>query len=109
MVMVTVMITRIQKMRESSLGAIDSRIVAVHGARLLNCIPRSIQNISGCSIEMFKSFLDRFLKLVLDEPLIPGYTVMRRADSNSLLHLKVIIKNILFEVKYPTNKPSIIC
>ena len=51
---------------------------------------------------MFKSNLDRFLKLVLDGPLIPGYTVMRRADSNSLLDLQVIMKNISFEVKDPT-------
>ena len=38
----------------------------------------------------------------LDEHLIPGYTMMRRADSNSLLDRQVIIKNISFEVKDPT-------
>ena len=53
-------------------------------------------------IIMFKSYLDRFLKLLLDEPLIPGYIAMRRADSNSLLDLQVSIKNILFEVKDAT-------
>ena len=74
----------------------------VHGALLFNGIPRSIQNISGCGVENFKSNLDRFLKVVLAEPLIPGYTMMRRADSNSLLDLHVIIKNISFEVKDPT-------
>ena len=75
--------TRIQKMRKSSLD--------VHGSPLFDCLPRSIQNLSGCGIEKFKSNLDRFLKLVLDEPLIPGYTMMRRVDSNSLLDLQVII------------------
>ena len=89
--------TRIQKIRESNLD--------VHGARLFNCLPRSIRNITGHSIEMFKSNLDRFLKLILDEPLIPGYTAVRKADSNSLLDLQVIIKNIAFEVK----DPSVLC
>ena len=51
---------------------------------------------------MFKSNLDRLLKLVQGEPFIPGYTVMRRADSKSLLDLQVIIKNISFQVKIPS-------
>ena len=46
--------------------------------------------------------MNRFLKPVLDEPLIPGYTVMRRADLKSLFDLQVIVKNISFEVKDPT-------
>ena len=84
-------------MRESSLD--------VDGARLFYCLPKSIRNISGGSIEKFKSNLDRLLKLVLDEPLISGYTIiymisylMRRADSNSLLDLQVIIKT--FHLKW---------
>ena len=71
--------TIIQRVRESN------------GARLFYCLPRSIRNLSGCGIEMFKSNLDRFLKLVLDEPLIPGYTMMRRADSDSLPDLLKIL------------------
>ena len=86
--------TRIWKMRVSSLD--------VHGAHLLNCLPRRIRNISGCSMELFNSYLDRFSKFVLDEPLVPGYTMMRRADLISLLDLPVFVKNLSFEVKDPT-------
>ena len=81
---------RIQNLRESSL--------IVHGAQLFNCLPRCIRDISGHRIDIFKKNLDNFLRLVPDEPLVPGYTAMRRADSNSLLDLQGIIRNITFNV-----------
>ena len=82
---------RIQSLRESSLS--------VHGARLFNCLPRSLRDMSGQSIDVFKRNLDNFLRLVPDEPLVPGYTAMRKTDSNSLLDLQGIIRNITFKVK----------
>ena len=86
--------TRIQTLRESGL--------TVHGARLFNSLPRCIRDISGQTIDIFKSKLDRFLRLVPDEPLIPGYTAMRRGESNSLLDLQGIINNISLETVIAT-------
>ena len=82
---------RIQSLREST--------ISVHGARLFNCLPRCLRDLSGKSVDVFKRNLDNFLRLVPDEPLVPGYTAMRSSDSNSLLDMRSIIKNISFKVK----------
>ena len=39
------------------------------------------------SPSIFKQALDTFLKTIPDEPHTPGYTYMRRAKSNSLIHM----------------------
>ena len=54
---------------------------------LFNSLPREIRNITCCKVEAFKTALDRYLRLVPDEPQIPGYTAQRRAESNSLLDM----------------------
>ena len=59
----------------------------VHGQRLFNALPQDIRNVTACSVDIFKSKLDKFLRSVPDEPQIPGYTAMRRAESNSLLDM----------------------
>ena len=82
---------RIQSLRESSLS--------VHGARLFNSLPRCLRDMSGQSIDVFKRNLDNFLRLIPDEPLIPGYTGMRSTDSNSLLDMQSITKNIPLKLK----------
>eukprot|EP00794_Sanderia_malayensis_P000951 gene951-biopygen202 len=82
---------RIQSLQESS--------VSVHGARLFNSLPACLRDISGVSIDIFKRNLDNFLRLVPNERLETGYTSLRRADSNSLLDMQSIIKNITFKVK----------
>ena len=69
----------VQTMRYASFG--------LRGPRLFNILPAYIRNISGCSVDSFKRRLDRYLATVPDEPQIRGYTSMRRADSNSLLHM----------------------
>ena len=43
--------------------------------------------MTNCSSESFKQALDTFLKTIPDEPQTPGYTCMRRAESNSLIHM----------------------
>ena len=43
--------------------------------------------MTNCSSESFKQALDTFLKTIPDEPQTHGYTYMRRADSNSLIHM----------------------
>ena len=68
------------KLRDSTL--------AVQGAKLFNAMPRSIRNLKNISIEQFKTALDAHLKNIPDEPQIRGYTGCRRAESNSIIHLK---------------------
>ena len=72
-------LSRFQSLRYSSFGVV--------GPRLFNVLPVNIRNISGCTVETFKLHLDRFLATVPDEPQVRGYTAMRRAESNSLLHM----------------------
>ncbi len=66
-------------LRESSL--------LVRGAQLFNSIPVHVRNLSGCSVESFKSQLDKFLSTIRDEPHLPGYTQRAQTKSNSLLHM----------------------
>ena len=58
-----------------------------HGVKLFNLLPKHIRSISSTSLSIFKSALDKFLVEVPDEPLLPSYTLYRRADSNSLIHM----------------------
>ena len=68
---------RIQSIRFSSF--------AIKGPRIFNSLPKDVRNFSGGTVNEFKSRLDRHLKSVPDEPLIPGYTAYRSIDSNSLI------------------------
>ena len=54
------------------------------GPRLFNALPKSLRNISNCPKETFKKQLDHFLSSLPDEPLLPNYFHLRRADSNSV-------------------------
>lgn len=54
------------------------------GARLFNCLPKYIRNITGTSTEAFKKELDKFLATIPDQPGVPGYTASRPATSNSI-------------------------
>ena len=69
----------IKNMRDSSLK--------VHGAKLFNCIPKTIHNLTNCSVLDFKSTLDRFLSGIPDEPRVTGYTYNCCTNSNSLVAL----------------------
>ena len=68
---------RIQSIRRASFG--------IKGPRLFNCLPKHIRNLKGVTVNKFKSQLDKFLSTIPDEPLIPGYTMYRRVNSNSIL------------------------
>ena len=50
-------------------------------------LPSELRNMTNCSSKSFKQALDTFLKTIPDEPQTPGYTYMRRAESNSLTPL----------------------
>jgi len=67
---------KVKAARYSSLGC--------RGPQLFNTIPADIRNITDVSVDKFKNALDKFLCTVPDEPQIPGYTMYRRADTNSL-------------------------
>ena len=67
-----------------SIRALRENFLSVRGPRLFNCLPKSIRNISGQSLTIFKKHLDKFLVSVPDEPGVTGYCKFRAADSNSL-------------------------
>ena len=66
----------VRKARENSL--------AVKGAKMFNLLPSHIRNVTADKVDMFKSKLDAFLKMIPDEPTINEEG--RAAESNSLLH-----------------------
>ena len=41
--------------------------ISIRGPRLFNALPRSIRNMTGCSVDLFKSHLDALLKKLSDE------------------------------------------
>ena len=67
--------------------------LSVRGPQLFNALPPEIRNLNNCSVENFKKLLDRFLAGIPDKLLIPGFTAMRRADSNSILEM-IHVQNI---------------
>ena len=62
-----------------------------HGARLFNALPQGIRDMSGTSVELFKSHLELFLTGVPDEPTVPER--QRAAATNSLLDWLATIYN----------------
>ncbi|KAK3865741.1 hypothetical protein Pcinc_028676 [Petrolisthes cinctipes] len=54
------------------------------GPIIFNSLPKQIRGITGCSVDKFKSNLDKYLRTVPDEPPVPGYTSFCRAPTNSL-------------------------
>ena len=69
----------IQRIRYSSF--------AIRGPKLFNSLPKELRNTTGCPLDFFKMKLDKYLKYVPDEPLVVGYTMYRRAESNSLTEM----------------------
>ena len=61
---------------------------AINAPRLFNSLPKHIRDITDCSTDVFKNRLDNYLSTIADEPQIPGYTAIRRAETNSLLHMQ---------------------
>jgi hypothetical protein len=59
----------------------------VRGPMLFNSIPHEIRNLTDCKTEIFKAALDKWLARIPDEPQVPGYTAMRRAETNSIRHM----------------------
>ena len=75
-------------LRNSKVKTLYDGTLSVHGSKLFNVLPRYIRNITDCSIGIFKSELDRFLRQIPDEPLIPGYINSSLTyGSNSLIDI----------------------
>ena len=66
---------------------------AIRGPRLFNTLPKSLRDMTG-KPDAFKAALDRFLSTVPDEPLIPGMTLFRRVETNSLLDWSVHLRHV---------------
>jgi len=60
---------------------------SVRAPKLFNVLPKEIRGTRGCSVEIFKRRLDKFLSEIRDEPRISGYSSFCRGPSNSLLHV----------------------
>ena len=89
----------VQTIRYASLG--------VWGPRLFNILPANIRNITGVSVSSFKHSLDKYLASVPDEPQIRGYTAMRRAESNSLMHMARFAAAQQNQLEEPVNQMEV--
>ncbi|KAG0720280.1 hypothetical protein GWK47_006857 [Chionoecetes opilio] len=56
------------------------------GPKLFNNLPGKLRNLTECSGEKFKHHLDHHQQTIRDEPPVPGYTSVCRADTDSLSH-----------------------
>ena len=74
----------VQNIRDSSLS--------VQGAKLFNALPKSLRNLTDCTVLDFKKKLDSFLKDIPDEPVIGNYRRNMSAQDNSLLTLIPLLR-----------------
>ena len=81
------MIPRVNRTAHSRIKNLFHASLPVHGQQLFNTLPVELRNLTGCTTDIFKRKLDKYLSTVPDEPQIQGYTAMRRAESNSLLEM----------------------
>ena len=77
-------VCNIPVIRNDSRSKLQINSFSFNAAVIFNCLPKDIRNMSGCNSVIFKHALDTFLKSIPDEPQIPGYTICRRAASNSV-------------------------
>ncbi|KAK4312705.1 hypothetical protein Pmani_015890 [Petrolisthes manimaculis] len=51
------------------------------GPKSFNSLPKEVRSVTGCSVDNFKSGLDKFLYTIPDEPPVPGYTASCRTSN----------------------------
>jgi len=61
---------------------------SIQAPQLFNSLPSHIRNLTSCSVDKFKSQLDKYLHTIPDEPQITGYTAFRRAKTNSIIEMR---------------------
>ena len=76
---------------KSTLEGVSQHLRSLHacsfthvGPGLFNCLPKDVRDLTGCSVDVFKRHLDRFLQGIPDEPPIRHAPAPRAAASNSL-------------------------
>ena len=52
--------------------------------RAFNCMPRELRDVTGVKTETFKNQLDKWLRLIPDQPRGGGYAGGVAANSNSI-------------------------
>ena len=79
----------ISKTAPQSVQTMREQTFQVNGPKLFNSLPAKIRNISNCSVDDFKTALDKYLEKIPDEPsvsgLTPGGCTSEARASNSLL------------------------
>ena len=79
----------INKKEKKSVQSLREQTFQVNGPQLFNSIPANVRNMTKCSIDEFKTKLDKFLESIPDEPnmrgLTPGACTMEARASNSLV------------------------
>ena len=68
---------------------------SIRGPRLFSALPERVIDIPNCSTDIFKRSLDIYIATILGEPQIPGYTALRKADTNNLFDMTQIAAQIL--------------
>ena len=73
----------------SRVSTLYEHSLAVCGPKLFNVLPQYIRDLTSCTVETFKTNLDKFLWTIPDEPVISGYTHgnNQRHGSNSLIDI----------------------
>ena len=77
----------ISRAASSQVCSIREGSLSVNGAQLFNVLPQHLRNLTNIELPKFKRELDKFLSTIPDESQSPGYTAVRLAESNSLLHM----------------------
>ena len=74
------------------------------GPRIFNSLPSEVRNLTGCPTETFKNALDRYLRTLPDQPLIPSMTQYRECDTNSVIEWgqKVKLRRRTMTLSLPT-------
>ena len=78
------LVPRVSGTASSSIQRVRYCSLPIKGPSICSSLPRSVRNITGCNMKTFKAGLDKYLALVPDGPLIPGYTRYRGSSSNLL-------------------------
>ena len=74
----------------ASIKSLREQSFQVNGPKLFNCLPLSIRNLKGITVDEFKLKLDQFLAKIPDEPNVDGLTpsacdLFSAAPSNSVI------------------------
>ena len=82
----------VPRLNPRAAAKIKSKIDAsfpVYGAKLFNCLPKSLRDCDA-SVNTFKKRLDKFLKMIPDQPCLPGY--QQPASSNSIIEQLALLR-----------------